>query len=87
MVDGILYYIDQKSDSIPRVVMPSEYKWRLIEEYHSEIMSRYFSGPKIYKTMSCKWWWDRMYHDIIDYVRNCPQCAIVTGAGRRQSLQ
>ena len=85
MVDGILYYIGQKSDSSPWVVVPSEYKRRLIEEYHSGIMSGHFSGPKIYKTMSRQWWWDHMYQDIIDYTCSCPQCAIVTGAGRRQS--
>ena len=84
MVDGILYYIGQKSDSSPRVVVPSEYKRTLIEEYHSGIMSGHFSGPKIYKTMSRQWWWDHMHQDIIDYTRSCPQCAIVTGAGRRQ---
>jgi len=32
--------------------------------------------------MSQQWWWDHMYQD---YAHNCPQCAIVTGAGRRQS--
>ena len=85
MADGMLYYIGQRGDSIPRVVVPSGYKKRLMEEYHSGIMSGHFSGPKIYKAMSRQWWWDHMYQDINDYTRSCPQCAIVTGVGRRQS--
>ena len=84
MADGILYYIDHK-DSVPKVVVPSEYKKRLMEEYHAGVMSGHFSGLKIYKAMSQQWWWDHMYQDIISYARNCPQCAIATGVGRRQS--
>ena len=85
MADGILYYIGQRKDSIPKVVVPSEYKERLLEDYHAGVMLGHFSGPKIYKTISRQWWWDHMYQDIINYVRNCPQCAIATGVGRRQS--
>ena len=85
MADEILYYIGQKKDSIPKVVVPSDYKKRLMEEYHAGVMSGHFSGPRIYKTMSRQWWWEHMYQDIINYTRNCPQCAIATGVGRRQS--
>ena len=85
MADRILYYIGQKKDSVPKVVVPSEYKKRLTEEYHAGVMSGHFSGPRIYKTMSHQWWWDDMYQDIINYTRNCPQCAIATGVGRKQS--
>jgi len=55
-----------------------------MEEYHSGIMAGHFSGPKIYKAMSCQWWWQNMYRDIINYTCGCAQCAIVTGSGRRQ---
>jgi len=48
-------------------------------------MSGHFSGPKIYKTVSRQWWWGQMYQDIMDYVHNCPQCATLTGVGRRQT--
>ena len=84
MIDGILYYINQKSDSNPRIVVPTECKKKLIEEHHSGIMSGHFSGPKIYKTMSRQWWLDHIHQDITDYTHNCPQCIIVTGAGHPQ---
>ena len=56
-----------------------------MEEYHAGEMSGNLSGPRIYKTMSRQWWWEHMYQDIINYTRNCPQCDIATGVGRRQS--
>ena len=68
MADGILYYIGQRKDSIPKVVVPSEYKERLLEEYHAGVMTGHFSDPKIYKTISRQWWWDHMYQDIINTI-------------------
>ena len=57
-----------------------------MEEYYAGVMSGHFSGPGIYKTMLRQWWWEHMYQDIINYTHNCPQCAIASGVGRRQSL-
>ena len=50
MADGILYYIGLSyyighKDSVPKVVVPSEYKKRLMEECHAGVMSGHFSGP------------------------------------------
>ena len=71
IINELLYYVGQKSENTPRVVVPSEYKKRLMEEYHSGTMSGHFSGPKIYKTMCHQWWWKLMYQDITEYVRCC----------------
>ena len=30
----------------PKVVIPSDYKKKLMEEYHAEVMSGHFSGPR-----------------------------------------
>lgn len=86
VADRILYYTGQKKDSTPKVVVPSDYKKKLMEEYHAAVMSGHFSGPRIYKTMSRQWWWEHMYQDIINYTCNCPQCTTATGVRRRQSL-
>ena len=83
-VDGILYFVGQNKDNVPRVVVPEGMRQKLIEEYHAGNMSGHFSGPKIYRVMSRLWWWRGMYRDIIDYARNCPQCIIVAGSERRQ---
>ena len=38
---------------------------------------------KMYGTLIRHWWWDGMYKDTISFARNCPDCAIVTGGGRK----
>ena len=50
MTNGILYYTAQKKNSIPKLVVPSDYKKRLMEEYHAGVMSGHLLGPRIYKT-------------------------------------
>ena len=81
LVDGILYYIGYVS---PRAVVPSSLKKSLIDEYHSGVMAGHFSGPRVYQEMSRKWWWHQMYQDILNAVKSCPQCATVTGPGKKQ---
>ena len=84
LVDGILYYIGHGKDVSLRAVVPSSLKQSLIDEYHSGVMAGHFSGPRVYQEMSRKWWWNQMHQDILSSVKNCPQCATVTGAGRKQ---
>ena len=84
LVDGILYYIGHRKDVSLRAVVPSSLKQSLIDEYHSGVMAGHFSGPRVYQEMSPKWWWNQMHQDILSSVKNCPQCATVTGAGRKQ---
>ena len=85
MAYGMLYYVSQKKESVPKVVVLSEYKKKLMEKDYAGVMSGHFSGSRIYKTMSRQWWWDHMYQNIIIYTRNCLQCALVTCVGRKQS--
>ena len=47
-------------------------------------MASHFSGPRVYHEMSRKWWWHQMYQDILNAVKSCPQCATVTGNGKKQ---
>ena len=45
-VDRILYYICQKKDNVPTVVVPEGMRQKLIEDYHAGNMAGHFSGPK-----------------------------------------
>ena len=51
MADGILYCTGQKKDSVPKIVVLSEYKKSLMGEYQGEVMSSYFTCPRVYKAM------------------------------------
>ena len=53
-------------------------------DYHSGCLAGHFSGPRLYKTLASKWWWKCMYRDALEYAKDCPQCAIVKGTGRKQ---
>ena len=54
-----------------------------MEEFHAGTMVGHFSGVCLYKTPIRRWWWKGMYSDCVRYCKSCPQCAVVTGSGRR----
>ena len=83
MSDGILYYVGKKQTEIPRVVVPRKMRLHILEEYHGGCLAGHFSGHRLYKTLARRWWWQHMYRDAMDHARNCPQCAVVEGTGRK----
>ena len=46
-------------------------------------MAGHFAVNKLHKALATHWYWEKMYADIQDFCRNCPQCSIVLGCGRR----
>ena len=61
MADSILYYVGPKSSETPRAVVPAALQQQVMIDHHSGCLVGYFSGPRLYKTLACKWWWKRMY--------------------------
>ena len=41
------------------------------------------SGGKLYGTISRNWWWPTVYRDVMEFCKNCPDCAVVSGTGRK----
>ena len=56
-----------------------------MEEHHAGVLAGHCSGPRLFKMISRRWWWNQMYKDLIDYVRSCPQCTIV-GRSEQKSI-
>ena len=83
MVDDILYYVDPKQENRRRVVVPKQLRKQIMEENHSGPMAGHFSGNRMYNVLVRHWWWQGMYTDTLQHCKNCPQCAVVTGSGRR----
>ena len=83
LVDGVLYYVDPKSDHPRRVAVPQHLRKQLLEENHRGLYGGHFSGPKLYSALVKRWWWRGMYTDVLAYCKKCPECAVVTGAGRQ----
>jgi transposase InsO family protein len=78
----ILYYLDPRHGHQKRVVVPEHCREQLLQEHHSSLMGGHFAVKKTYGGLMRHWWWDGMYRDVQKFMRNCPQCTIVTGGGR-----
>ena len=83
-IDGILYFVDQKAGGRKRVAVPRHLREEILARYHGGRYAGHFSGGKLYRAISRSWWWPALYKDAIDYCRNCPDCAVVAGSGRKQ---
>ena len=82
-VDGILYYVDHKRENLKRVAVPSHLQEQLLRESHKGPYGGHFSGQRIYNVLVRNWWWRGMYADTVAFCKRCPDCAVVTGAGRQ----
>lgn len=82
--DRILFSVDPKHQHQKRVVVPSHLQEQILRENHSSGMGGHFSGRRTYGALVRRWWWDGMHADALRFARNCPACAIVSGAGKLQ---
>ena len=81
-LDGILYFLDPKRQFKKRVVVPRHLREKLMEDMHGGPLAGHFSTNRLYNTLIRTWWWEGMYKDVDYHCKSCPECAIVTGAGR-----
>lgn len=84
MDDAILYYVDPKVGSPGKEVAPSHLQGKIMVECHGGVMFDHFTGKNLYNTLCCRWWWDTMYRNSMEFARNCAECAVVRGSGRLQ---
>ena len=82
LVDGVLFFVNPKYRDRKQCVVPRHLQQTIMEEHHSSPMSGHFSGEKLYKVLSCHWWWQGMYGDVIAHCRSCPQYAIINASGK-----
>ena len=82
LFQDILYILDTKRKDRLRVVVPAHLKQGILAEHHAGGMAGHFSGPRLYKTLEYRWWWQGMYTDAMEHAKNCPQCAVVGGTAR-----
>ena len=89
MSDGVLYWTSQKQGELPLIVVPPSLKQQIMEEHHAGIIiyviARHFSGPRLFKTISRKWWWKGMYKDLINYARVVLSVLLLEGQSKRRS--
>ena len=84
MSDGVLYRTSQKQGELPQIVVPTSLKQQIMEEHYAGTLAGHFSGSRLLKTISRKWWWKRMYKDLMKFARGCPQCTVVGRAEQKK---
>ena len=84
ILDSILYFVDQKAGGRKRVAVPRHLREGILSQSHGGKYAGHFSGAKLYRAISRSWWWPALYKDAVEYCRNCPDCAVVAGSGRKQ---
>ena len=82
IVNNTLYHLDSKRGHQKQVVVPSHLRKRIMEETHRGPMTAHFSGQRLFHTLRRHWWWEGMFADAQQFVRGCPECAVVSGGGR-----
>ena len=80
----MLCFVDPKAGNRKRVAVPTHLRERVLEESHGGVYAGHFSTGKLYGTVCRNWWWPKVYKDVFDFCKNCPDCAVVSGSGRRQ---
>ena len=83
MIDGVAHFVE-KGEKRKRVAVPEQSRNIVLQEYHGGVYSGHFSCSKLYGAVSSCWWWPGLYKDVVEHCRNCPDCAVVSGSGRRQ---
>ena len=56
ILDEILYRENSKGGELPQIVIPASLKQQMMEEHHAGLLAGHFSGPRLYKTISKRWW-------------------------------
>ena len=82
IIDGILYFIDPKSKTQKRAVVPKQLRTPILRETHSGSYGGHFSGQRLHHALMERWWWEGMFNDSLSFAKSCPECAIVTGGSR-----
>lgn len=44
----------------------------------NSLTGEHFSGSRVIWALSHHWWWDGMHRDVIQQVRQCAECALVS---------
>ena len=60
ILDKILYFFDHRKGGRWRAVVPSHLQSQLLQEYHGGRMAGNFSGNRLYATLCCNWYWERV---------------------------
>jgi len=59
--------------TISQVCIPQKFREKIMKSMHSDM---HLGLQRFYSTIKCRFYWDRMYTDIHDFVVSCIDCQI-----------
>ena len=85
ILNKVLYFVENRKGggSWRRAAVPSHLRKQILADNHGGRNAGHFSGPRLYAALRRKWWWPGMYHDAVEFCKNCGECTTVSGCGRR----
>ena len=69
-----------------RIVVPHSLKSTLLLQYHDSVYGAHLGKAKTYEKLKKKFYWEGMFHDIIDYISSCHQCSLRKSPHQRKDL-
>ena len=82
LLNGVLHFVE-KGGGRRRIAVPSQMRQSILQKYHGGVYSGHFASSKLFGAIS-RCWWPGMYKDVVEFCRSCPDCAVVSGGGRKQ---
>ena len=80
----MLHFVDSKKKHRVRVAVTKHLTGQVLDVCDRGPHGGHFSVNRTYKSVAGKWWWEGMYGATERFVKNCPECAIVSSTGRQQ---
>lgn len=72
---GVLYRYSPEQDSeSPQLVVPSQGRRRIMEEYHDSALAGHYGVEKTFDRISSRYYWPGMRRYVTEYIRSCIEC-------------
>ncbi|MCP4605750.1 MAG: hypothetical protein GY847_35385, partial [Proteobacteria bacterium] len=78
--DGVLYY-REPHEEVFRIYTPESMRRELLSLHHDGRIGGHFGFYKVLLRLKERYYWPRMWADILEYCRSCPVCAAHSGHG------
>ena len=57
-----------------KLVVPEEYRTRVLEDVHREVTADYLGVEKTYERIAQKYYWPGVWHNVYQFVEGCDEC-------------
>mgnify|MGYP000338366249 CR=1 FL=1 len=88
LLEGYLWKHPKIVSNLPqRVAGRQDEQLKLISEFHDSLWEGHRGVWATYSKLKEKFWWTRMYKDVVEYVESCEKCQMYSNVRHRDGLQ